>query len=197
VALSKQDYEALWSCFAWLPADIIQKTFGGTTQYARMPYNTVLRHHYKAPHPALNHFQRDEPVATDSIVSDTLAIDGGETWAQLFVGTKSLLLDAYGMKTPANFSSTLMDNITQRGAPTKLISDRAQVEISKWVQEILRTLFIGAWQSKAYKQHQNFAERWYQDIKKMVNVVLDHTGAPAYCWLLCLQYVCFMLNNCH
>jgi len=92
-------------------------------QYAHMPYNTVLRHHYKVPHPVLSHFRREEPVATDTIVSDTPAIDGGKTWAQLFVGIKSLLLDAYGMKTPTNFSSTLMDNITQPGAPTKLISD--------------------------------------------------------------------------
>ena len=29
----------------------------------------------------------------------------------------------------------------------------------------------------------------------MVNVILDCTGAPAYCWLLCLFYVCFLLNN--
>jgi len=78
-----------------------------------MPSNMVLWHHDKAPHPALNHFRREELVATDMIVSDTPAIDGGGTWAQLFVGTKSLLSDAYGMKTPANFSSTLMDNITQ------------------------------------------------------------------------------------
>jgi len=75
-------------------------------------------------------------------VSNTPAIDGGETWAQLFVGTKSLLLDAYGMKMPANFSSTLMDNITQQGAPTKLISNRAQVEISKHFKEILCTLLL-------------------------------------------------------
>jgi len=113
VSPSKVDYEALRSRFAWLPADIIQKTFSSTTQYARMPYNTVLRHHYKVPQPALNHFRREEPVATDTIVSDTPAIDGGKTWAQLFVGTKSLLSGAYRMKTPANFSSTLMDNNTQ------------------------------------------------------------------------------------
>jgi hypothetical protein len=25
--------------------------------------------------------------------------------------------------------------------------------------------------------------------------ILDQTGAPAYCWLLCLMYVCFVLNN--
>ena len=30
----------------------------------------------------------------------------------------------------------------------------------------------------------------------MVNTVLDHTGAPTYCWLLCLMYVSFILNNC-
>jgi len=149
---TKLDYEALCSQFAWLPANIVQKTFGSTTQYVHMPYNTVLQggpethlcsgtrscrilraaevhyqtppqHCYKAPHPALNHFCREELVATDMIVSDTPAIDGGKTWAQLFIGTKSLLSDAYGMKTPANFSSTLMDNITQQGAPTKLISD--------------------------------------------------------------------------
>jgi len=133
----------------------------------------------------------------DTIVSDTPAINGSETWAQLFVGTKSLLSDAYGMKTPANFSSTLMDNNTQRSAPTKLISNHAQAEISNCVKEILRTLFNGAWQSEPNKQHQSFAERRNQDIKKMVNVVLDHSGAPAYCWLLCLQYVCYVLNNCH
>jgi len=42
--------------FAWLPAHIVQKTFGGTMQYVHMPYNTVLHPHYKAPNPALNHF---------------------------------------------------------------------------------------------------------------------------------------------
>jgi len=94
----------------------------------------------------------------DYNLSDTPAINGGKTYMQLFIGVKSLLTDAYGMKTPASFSSTLMDNITQCGAPTKLISDRAQVEISHHVQEILHTLFIGAWQSKPHKQHQNFAK---------------------------------------
>jgi len=75
-----------------------------------------------------------------------------------------------------------------------LISNRAQVEISKHVQEILRTLFIGAWQSEPVKQHQNFAERWYQD---MCNTVLDRTSGPDYCWLLCLTYVCFILKSCY
>jgi len=55
VSPTKLDYEALRPRFAWLPADIIQKMFGGTMQFAHLPYNTVLCHCYKAPHPALNH----------------------------------------------------------------------------------------------------------------------------------------------
>jgi hypothetical protein len=36
------DYDALRPHFAWLPTNIIKKTFEVTTQYARMPLNTIL-----------------------------------------------------------------------------------------------------------------------------------------------------------
>ena len=29
----------------------------------------------------------------------------------------------------------------------------------------------------------------------MGNTLLDHSGSPAYTWLLCLLYVCFLLNH--
>jgi hypothetical protein len=32
-------------------------------------------------------------------------------------------------------------------------------------------------------------------VKQLCNTILDWTGAPTYCWLLCLMYVCFVLNN--
>jgi hypothetical protein len=32
-------------------------------------------------------------------------------------------------------------------------------------------------------------------VKRLCNTILDRTGAPAYCWLLYLMYVCFVLNN--
>jgi hypothetical protein len=41
----------------------------------------------------------------------------------------------------------------------------------------------------------NPAEWRYQTVKRLCNTILDQTGAPAYCWLLCLMYVCFVLNN--
>jgi hypothetical protein len=116
---SDHDYEALKPCFAWLPSDIIRKTFSETMQYARLPFNTVLRKCYKSPNPALNIMCCSEPIATDTIQSDTPAINGRETYAQIFVGTCSLVTDMYGMKSPAQFPGTLADNIMQHGAPTQ------------------------------------------------------------------------------
>ena len=88
--------------------------------------SSVLQKRYKSPYPALNHHRRDEPDAMDTIFSDTPAIDGGETVAHFFVGTKTMLTDAYGMKSKKHVPQALMDHITRRGAPTKLISDRAK-----------------------------------------------------------------------
>jgi hypothetical protein len=54
VSEAPHDYDALRPRFAWLPTDIIKKTFEVTTQYAWMPLNTVLRKHFKSPNPAVN-----------------------------------------------------------------------------------------------------------------------------------------------
>ena len=61
----------------------------------------------------------------------------------------------------------------------RLISDRAQVEVSNKVLDLLRNYVIGDWQSKPHFQHQNPAERRFQDIKRTTNILLDRTGAPA------------------
>jgi septum formation inhibitor MinC len=107
----------------------------------------------------------DEPVATDTIYSDTPAIDCGVTSAQPFVGTKTHTADVYPIKSDKQFVNMLLDNITQRGTPTKLISNRAQVEISERVKQVLLPLHISTWQSEPHKQHQNPAKHQYQNIK--------------------------------
>ncbi len=188
------DYEKLRPLFGWMPTKTIRKTFENTTQFARMPNSPVLKKHFKSPFPALNVHRRDEPVATDTVFSDTPAIDGGETCAQIFVGTDTLVTDVYGMKTEAQFVSTLQDNIRERGAMSRLLSDRAQVEISNRVRGVLRALHIGQWQSEPHQQHQNPCERRYQTLKTMTNTMLDRSGSPANTWLLCLMYVAIILN---
>jgi len=139
--------------------------------------------------------RRNESAATDTVYSDTPAIDSGVTVAQFFVGCDSMVCNIYGIKTDKQFVNTLEDNIHECGAPNKLISDCAQVEISEKVQDILHTLFIGSWQSEPHQQHQNPAERCFQTVKTTANTILDHSGAPASAWLLCLLYVCFLLNH--
>jgi hypothetical protein len=137
VMTSEPDYGQLCPHLGWLPIDAIKKMFKRTTQLARMPMSTILKKRYKSPNPALNVHPRDEPVATNTIYSDTPAIDCSVTSAQLFVGTKTHTADVYPIKSDEQFVKKLLDNITQCGAPTKLISDRAQVEISEPVKQIL------------------------------------------------------------
>jgi hypothetical protein len=137
VMTSEPDYRQLRPRLGWLPVDAIKKTFERTTQLARMPMSTILKKRYKSLNPALNVHPCDEPVATDTIYSDTPVIDCGITSAQLFVGTKTRTADVYPIKSNKQFVNTLLDNITQHGAPTKLISDRGQVEISEHVKQVL------------------------------------------------------------
>ena len=119
----------------------------------------------------------------DGGFSNTPAIDGGETSAQVFVGTESLVTDVYGMKSGKQFVNTLLDNITKRGAMTKLVTDSAKVETSNKVNDVLRHLSIGAWQSELHMQHQNPAERRWQTVKRLANTIMDRTGSPACPWL--------------
>ena len=51
------------------------------------------------------------------------------------------------------------------------------------------------WQSEPHHQNQNPAEWRYRTIKAWTNTIMNRTGAPAYCWLLTLQYVCYILNH--
>ena len=77
----------------------------------------------------------------------------------------------------------------------KLISDSAKTEISHKVQDILRAYNISDWQSEPHHQNRNPAEWTYRTIKVWANTIMNRTGASAYCWLLTLQYVCYILNH--
>jgi hypothetical protein len=57
------DYEALHPYFGWLPFVTVKETFAHTTQYARMPMSTYLKHPFKSPYPTLIVHHRNEPIA--------------------------------------------------------------------------------------------------------------------------------------
>jgi hypothetical protein len=139
----------------------------------------------------------NEAVATDTFSCDTAAVGSGAPhMAQFFVGRESLFISIYGMKSGKEFVNTREDEIRKRGAMDKLISGRGSNEISLKVLDVfLRHLCIEDWQSEPYYQQQNFAERHYQLFKDCVTRVMDRSGAPSKCWLLCCQYVAYILNR--
>ena len=67
-----------------------------------------------------------EPVSTDTIYCDTLAVDNGSKCAQVFVGTKNMLSDVHDTISDKIFINSLEDNIRQRGDIDKLVSDNAK-----------------------------------------------------------------------
>ena len=54
---------------------------------------------------------------------------------------------------------------------------------------------IQHYHSEPYHQHQNKAENNFGLTKLYTNTVRNTSGCPACCWLLCLQYICVVLNH--
>ena len=54
---------------------------------------------------------------------------------------------------------------------------------------------IQDYQSEPYHQHQNKAENRFGLAKLHTNTVMNTSACPACCWLLCLQYICVVLNH--
>ena len=147
-----------------------------------------MKRHMKSRNPALNVLRRHELVATDTIFSDTPAVDSGVKQAQVFVGRASLVAGVYPMKSGKQFANTLEDNIRRRGEMDKFLSDSAMTEISKKVKDILRAYHISNWHSKPYHQNKNPSEQGYRTIKSWTNTVMNRSGAPANCWLHFMTY---------
>jgi hypothetical protein len=150
---------------------------------------------FMSHNPALNVFRRNEDVACNILYSYVPAIFNGSTAAVIFVGTSTQVTNIYYTKCDNQFANTLEDNIIQRGAPNRILSNRGQAIISHKVEDILCTLCINKWRSEPHLHHQNYAERRYHTINNSTNRILDHTGAPAHVWLLCFKYICYLLSH--
>ena len=159
------DFDKYRPYSGWVNADTIRDTFKHTTQWGTSVSTFPMREHLKSRNPALNIQRRHEAVATETVYSDTPAVDSGVKQAQLFVGKESLVSDIYPMRSGKQFINTLEDNIRRRGVMDKLISDSAKNEISHKVQDILRAYNISDWQTEPHHQNQNPAEWRYRTIK--------------------------------
>ena len=175
------DWNALCPFFAWTSPSSIKDTFNVTTRHGTAPHTQdYIKKHFKSRNPVFNIPRCSEAVATDTIFSDTPAVDDGSTMAQFFCGHDTLVCDAYGIKSTKQFINTLSDNIRKWGAMDTLISDGGKYEISKQVTDLLHSLFIQDYQSEPYHQHQTKAENRFGLTKAL------HQHCHEHLWLPCL-----------
>ena len=181
---------------AWTSPSSIKDTFNVTTRHGTAP-NTqdYIKKHFKSRNPVFNIPRHSEAVATDTIFSDTPAVDDGSTMAQFFCGHDTLVCDAYGIKSTKQFINTLSDKIRKWRAMDTLISDGGKYDISKGVTDFLHSLFIQDYQSESYHQDQNKTENCFGPAKRYTNTVMNTSGYLACCWLLCLQYIFVVLHH--
>ena len=181
---------------AWTSPSSIKDTFNVTTRHGTAP-NTqdYIKNHLKPRNPVSSIPRCSEDLATDTIFSDTPAVDDGSTMAQFFCGHDTLVCDAYGIKSTKQFINTLSDNIRKWGAMDTLISDGGNYDISKGVTDLLHSLFIQDYQSESYHQDQTKTETCFGPAKRCTNTAMNTSGYLACCWLLCLQYIFVVLHH--
>ena len=111
------DWNALRPFFAWTSPSSIQDTFNVTTRHGTAPHTQdYIKKHFNSHNPVFNIPRRSEAVATDTIFSDTPAVDDGSTMAQFFVAEILLSVMPMASNQPNN-SSTPSLTTSEKGGP--------------------------------------------------------------------------------
>ena len=99
---------------AWTSPSSIKDTFNVITRHGIAPHTQdYIKKHFKSRNPVFSIPRCSEAVGTDTIFSDTPAVDGGPTMAQFFCGHDTFVCDVYGI----NNSSTPSLITSENGEP--------------------------------------------------------------------------------
>ena len=194
VSIKTPDPDEVSRFFLYRPKDIIAETFKATTQLATSIGDPIMKRHYKSRFPALNRNRLQETFATDTWFSSTQAI-GGFTCAQLFYGKTSRFIVIYPMKREADGPHALEDFIRDVGAPYKIKSDNSAMQSGNVWTTICRKYNIQQCFTEPHHPNQNQAEFYIGEVKRLVIVVMDRSGAPNCFWALCAVYVVYIINR--
>ena len=195
------DWDALRPNFGFLPAETVRKIMEQSSARYRAAEHQAFRHHLKSRFPAHNVKHFTEWVSMDTLLSEEPAIDdgipghGGAHYVQLFAGIDSGFLQGFAMQTKDQVPQTVEDFIRKNGAPAGLFNDNAKEATSKAIKTIERMYCIKDATSEPYHQHQTYAERQIQDVKRVTKQVMDRTNTAPGWWLVCTLFVILLLNH--
>ena len=114
---------------------------------------------------------------------------------QIFYATPSQLVYGVSLSAKRNVPDVVKDFICKFGAPAVFLSNSAAENKSGDIEDIERHYNIASHHySEPGYQNQNWVENKIRDIKNMVNNIMDITGTPARCWLICTMYVIALMQ---
>ena len=90
------DWKSLRPYLGWQSEQIIQNTYKVTSRFeGTVPQHDYQKKPFKSRNPVFDIPRRNEPVATDTVFSDTPVINDGSPMAHFLVGKDTLVHDAY------------------------------------------------------------------------------------------------------
>ena len=179
---AKIDFNKFSKYFYYRPMDVIKKTLQNTTQLAKAEIRYPLRRHMRSRFHQLRRPRLNEVVATDTKFAKVRSVEG-YTCSQVFYGTKSNIMEVYGMRQEASFPDVYQDFMRDWGIPHTSRRDNSQAQNSEAVKKLHRDRIIADQFSEPHCQWQNPAEiKGIKNLKAQVQVLMDRVGAPANLW---------------
>lgn len=171
--------------------------FEKTTQFMHMPSSTYLRKHHHSTNLTANVYQHCEADTTDTIFSDTPAVNGGEKAAQLFVGCTTKLASVHPLKNTGEKAllGAFDDHVRWHGAPKELCAENDQVYEGSFFMKYVCDLWIWLWQSESYHQQQNYVDNIWQSLKYGTNRLIDFTGKVSDLFFCAMVFNYFIWNH--
>ena len=174
------DWNSQRPFLAWTSTSSIKDTFNVTTRHETAP-NTqdYIKHHFKPRNPVFSIPRCSEDVGTDTIFSETPAVDDGSTMTKFFYGHDTFACDTYGIKSTKQFISTLSSNTRKWGA--MILSPEMEAHMTSPRESLI---FLIPYSSKTYSLN------LITNTKIRLKIALDMPSITPNChehlWLPCL-----------
>ena len=167
--------------------EVAQRTLEVTTQLGVRTVIHPLERRFRTKQSHLKFPSYRAKVYTDPIFASVKSIRG-YTCGQVFVAPPAYL-HFYPMKSKADVSLALMQNIHDVGIMSDLISDGAKEEVSGKMLDVTRQHHIRTGRTEPYSQWQNRAEGEIRELKKAALRQQRSSGSPQRLWCYLMEYV--------